>query len=96
MDEVESGTELLVFRGFEDEEDEEDDGEGDILVVRKWLLVSQIGAKKSRQKFDPLSFFYEEDTWIPSLDRVYSRFMFCIPVWDIGSLSGATYLPKVL
>ena len=35
MDEVESGTELLVFRGFEDEEDEEDDGEGDILVVRK-------------------------------------------------------------
>ena len=35
MDEFESGTEVLVFRGFEDEEDEEDDGEGDILVVRK-------------------------------------------------------------
>ena len=34
MDEVETGTELLVFRGYEeDEEDEEDDG--DILVVRK-------------------------------------------------------------
>ena len=34
MDEVESGTELLVFRGFEDEEDEEDD-DGDIVVIRK-------------------------------------------------------------
>ena len=36
MDEVETGTELLVFRGIEDEEDEEDeDDDGDILVVRK-------------------------------------------------------------
>ena len=33
MDEVETGTELLVFRGYEDEEDDKDDG--DILVVRK-------------------------------------------------------------
>ena len=36
MDEVETGTELLVFRGIEDEEDEEEeDDDGDILVVRK-------------------------------------------------------------
>ena len=36
MDEVETGTELLVFRGIEDEEEEDDeDDEGDILVVRK-------------------------------------------------------------
>tara|TARA_B100001057_G_scaffold317541_1_gene317765 strand:+ start:359 stop:610 length:252 start_codon:yes stop_codon:yes gene_type:complete len=35
MDEVESGTELLVFRGFEDEEDEEEDDGGDIVVIRK-------------------------------------------------------------
>ena len=34
MDEVESGTELLVFRGFEDEEDEEDD-DGDVVIIRK-------------------------------------------------------------
>mgnify|MGYP001166706197 CR=1 FL=1 len=33
MDEVESGTELLVFRGYEEED--EDDGEGDILAIRK-------------------------------------------------------------
>ena len=36
MDEVETGTELLVFRGIEDEEEDEDeDDDGDILVVRK-------------------------------------------------------------
>lgn len=36
MDEVETGTELLVFRGIEDEdEDEDEDDDGDILVVRK-------------------------------------------------------------
>ena len=35
MDEVETGTELLVFRGIEDEEDDDEDDEGDILVVRK-------------------------------------------------------------
>ena len=35
MDEVETGTELLVFRGIEDEEEDDDDDDGDILVVRK-------------------------------------------------------------
>ena len=35
MDEVETGTELLVFRGIEDEEEDDEDDEGDILVVRK-------------------------------------------------------------
>ena len=34
MDEVETGTELLVFRGY-DEDEEDDDDDGDILVVRK-------------------------------------------------------------
>ena len=34
MDEVETGTELLVFRGYEEDE-EDDDDDGDILVVRK-------------------------------------------------------------
>mgnify|MGYP001307269507 CR=1 FL=1 len=34
MDEVETGTELLVFRGYE-EDDDDDDDDGDILVVRK-------------------------------------------------------------
>ena len=34
MDEVETGTELLVFRGIEDEEEDDEDDEGDILVVR--------------------------------------------------------------
>jgi hypothetical protein len=37
-----------------------------------------------------------EDTWIPSLDRIYSRFMFCIPVWDIGSIPFQTNLPKII
>ena len=35
MDEVETGTELLVFRGIEDEGEDDEDDEGDILVVRK-------------------------------------------------------------
>ena len=35
MDEVETGTELLVFRGLEDDEEDDEDDEGDILVVRK-------------------------------------------------------------
>ena len=35
MDEVETGTELLVFRGIEDEDEDDEDDEGDILVVRK-------------------------------------------------------------
>ena len=35
MDEVETGTELLVFRGIEDEEEDDEDDEGDLLVVRK-------------------------------------------------------------
>ena len=35
MDEVETGTELLVFRGIEEEEEDDEDDEGDILVVRK-------------------------------------------------------------
>ena len=34
MDEVETGTELLVFRGYEEDE-EDDDDDGDILVGRK-------------------------------------------------------------
>jgi len=35
MDEVETGTELLVFRGIEDDEEDDEDDDGDILVVRK-------------------------------------------------------------
>ena len=57
MDEVETGTELLVFRGIEDEEDEEEeDDDGDILVVRKCLLVCKYRLKIFRQNFDPFSF----------------------------------------